>query len=188
VSKSVLLSLSLWGAAQVEADPLRLSWLVGTSSQGSSETSRLWNRLEGEQWFASERYFVNADIRSESLLSGSRKWGYGLGAGLGIPLGASFEWLPSIRLEKDTAFSGMDAVFQSSARYQLWSLLLETQVAVALLEHDDARLFGLRQSLGMSLGESTSREDFVFLDLEFADRLPSQVKRVGLVFASRVEF
>lgn len=186
--RSVFLGLILGGSHAAQAEPFRLSWLVGTSSQSTTQSSKLWNRVEAEQWFSRERFFLSADILSLSLLSGSRNWGYGVGAGVGIPLGASFEWLPSVRLEKDAGFSGVDPVFQSMARYQLWSLLLETQVAVAFLERDEARLFRLRQSLGMSLGEGASREDFIFFDLEFVDRMRSQVKRVGLVFASRVEF
>jgi hypothetical protein len=178
----------------VAAEPTRLSWLIGTSSQEGLGNSRLWNRIEGEQSFAQERFFAAADLKTQSLLSGSSRWGTSLGVGADFSLQSSFEWMPCLRWEKDPSISGWDAVFQSGLRYRLWALQLESQVAVGLWERLDSRLFRLRQSAGLSLGETPSREDFVFVDLEFQDRLQSSggtrapVKRVGLSFVSRVEF
>lgn len=180
----------------LHAEPTRLSWLIGSGSPSGANQSYLWNRLEAEQWFGRERFVLGADLQSLSMLSSQRKWGGGFGAGLSLSLGSSFEWLPSLRFERDAGVGAWGPMLQSSVRYPLWSLLLETQVAVAPLVRAGARSFRLRQSIGMSLGEGASREDFLFLDVEFQDRvsssqasaLESSLRRVGIAFASQVEF
>ncbi len=195
---SVLMALSVGAAGPLGAEPTRLSWLIGSGSTGASSRSYLWNRFEAEQWFGRERFVLAGDFQSLSMLSSQRKWGGGLGAGLSLSLGSSFEWLPSLRWEQDAELEAWEPMLQSSVRYPLWSLLLDTQVAVAPLVRVGARSFRLRQSVGMSLGEGASREDFLFLDFEFQDRvksstsaasaLESSFRRVGIAFASQVEF
>lgn|GEM_PF-2736010 len=188
--------LLLLAGTRIEAEPTRLSWLVGAGSDSASPETYLWNRLEVEQSLSRERFFVSGDLGSRSILSSARGWGAAFGAGVAVSLGSAFDWLPSLRLENEASFSGWDPVVQNALRYQVWSLLMDTQVAFAPLERNGARLFRLRQSIGMSLGEGDSREDFILLDLEFVDLLSrsatralgAQVQRVGLVFVSRVEF
>jgi len=180
----------------LRAEPTRLSWLIGSGSSSDLSRSYLWNRLEAEQWFARERFVLAADLQSLSALSSQRNWGGGFGAGLSLSLGSGFEWLPSLRLERDADLEAWQPMLQSSVRYPLWSLLLDTQVAVSPFVRAGTRSFRLRQAVGMSLGEGASREDFLFLDFEFQDRvrssaasaLESSVRRVGIAFASQVEF
>ncbi len=195
---SVLTALSVGASGPLGAEPTRLSWLIGSGSTDAASRSYLWNRLEAEQWFGRERFVLAGDLQSLSMLSSQRKWGGGLGAGLSLSLGSSFEWLPSLRLEQDAELEAWEMMLQSSVRYPLWSLLLDTQVAVAPMVRAGARSFRLRQSVGMSLGEGASREDFLLLDFEFQDRiksstsaasaLESSFRRFGIAFASQVEF
>ncbi|MEO5667599.1 MAG: hypothetical protein ABIR96_06045 [Bdellovibrionota bacterium] len=194
--KSSVFGLLLLGTTPLRAEPTRLSWLVGSGSDSDSQDSYLWNRVEIRQWFVHERFFLDLDFQSRSLLSDSRDWGGALGAGVAFSLGSSFEWLPSLRLENDISTKTWESVVQNTARYQIWALLLDTSVAYAPRARDGRHGFALRQSIGLSLGEGNAREDFVSLDVEFKDSVSAssthaqgpQLRRVGIAFASQVEF
>ncbi len=183
-------------SALCSAEPTRLSLITGTSRRSDESVSRLWTRLGLEQSLARENFFLGAQGEFLSLLSAQRSWGARAGAGASFSLGSGTEWLPSVWGERSLDRGRWDLLLQSEARYSLWALVMETQVALTPFERDSERRARLRQFVGMSLGTGQAREDFVGVEFEFEDvfassRNPSlrrQHGRVGLVLSSQVEF
>jgi hypothetical protein len=193
----LMLGMLGFGMSQpAHSEPTRLALSMGRASGDEISKAQLWGRLTVEQWFGRENFFVGAELESLSILSSMRSFGGGLKGGLSFVLTPTFEWLPAVGLERPADLGSWDVSIQSSARYSLWALLLETRVALTPLEREGQRRVRFGQSFGMSLGQGKLREDFVALEFEFDDhvdaaadpRLRRQFRRAGIVLISQVEF